>query len=220
MGILWPTAILCVTFAELVFSSPLRESGIGLKSRDDSRPIVDLGYATYQGSTDISNNITSFFSIRYAAPPTGPLRFQAPRAPANMTGVQDATSLPPQCYQATTGSSPTNPLVHDLSSRKRQSTSTPEISEDCLFLDISVPNIGTATGLPVVVFIHGGGYEQKNAALYPPAELVADSQNRAIALSIQYRLGAFGFLSGPSVKKRGALNAGLRMYVFFQASLS
>jgi hypothetical protein len=71
MGILWSIVILCAIFTELVLSSPLRESGILLKSRDDSRPIVDLGYATYQGSTDISTNISTFLSIRYAAPPTG-----------------------------------------------------------------------------------------------------------------------------------------------------
>lgn len=77
---------------------------------------------------------------------------------------------------------------------------------------LSVPDIGTSHGLPVVVYIYAGGYgdhlyylavrllldyflqryEQGNASLYPPAELVTDSQNRAIALSIQYRLGAFG----------------------------
>jgi hypothetical protein len=73
MGILWSIVILFAIFTALVSSSPFRESGIRLKLRDDSRPIVDLGYATYQGSTDVSTNITTFLSIRYAAPPTGVL---------------------------------------------------------------------------------------------------------------------------------------------------
>ncbi|KIM92464.1 hypothetical protein PILCRDRAFT_57666 [Piloderma croceum F 1598] len=204
MGISSSIIILCAIFISLVSSSSLREPGT---SRDDSPSVVDLGYATYRGSTDPSTNITSFLSIRYAAPPIGTLRFQAPQAPGHMTGIQNATSLPPQCFQAQSGTSPTNPFVHNPLSRKRQSTS--ETSEDCLFLDVSVPDIGRAKNLPVVVWIHGGGYDLGGAAMYPQASLVADSQNRAIAVTIQYRLGAFGFLAGPSVKKRGALNAGL-----------
>jgi hypothetical protein len=66
-------AVLCAISAVLVSSSPLRESGSQIESRNDSAPIVDLGYATYQGSTDLSTHITSFLSIRYAAPPTGEL---------------------------------------------------------------------------------------------------------------------------------------------------
>ncbi|KIM74427.1 hypothetical protein PILCRDRAFT_801127 [Piloderma croceum F 1598] len=206
MVICWSIAILCAIFTVLVSSSPLQEPGTRLKSRDDSPSVVDLGYATYRGSTDPSTNVTSFLSIRYAAPPTGALRFQAPQAPDNVTGVQDATSFPPQCLQAQSGVSQTNPFVHNTHSRKRQSMPS---SEDCLFLDVSVPDIGRAEKLPVVVWIHGGGYESGNATFFPQAALVAVSQNRAIAISIQYRLAAFGFLAGPSVKKRGALNAGL-----------
>lgn len=91
-----------------------------------------------------------------------------------MTGVQAATSLPPQCYQSSAGTSPTNPFVSRSLSEKRQVSST---SEDCLFLEyvcvicistilvterfipsVFVPEFETAVGLPVVVWIHGGGY--------------------------------------------------------------
>jgi carboxylesterase type B len=61
----------------------------------------------------------------------------------------------------------------------------------------------------VVVWIHGGGYQTGNISAYPGQNLVTDSHNRVIAVSIQYRLGAFGFLAGPEVQARGALNAGL-----------
>jgi acetyl esterase/lipase len=95
-----------------------------------------------------------------------------------VTGVQAATSLPPQCYQALGlgGTSPTNPFVSRSLLDKRQASST---SEDCLFLEyvlavninistvlaterfipsVFVPKFETAIGLPVVVWIHGGGY--------------------------------------------------------------
>ena len=75
---------------------------------------------------------------------------------------------------------------------------------------VFVPDIKTADELPVVVFIHGGGYEYRshshcafidnfrfrykggNISLYPQADLVTESQNHAIAVFMQYRLGAFG----------------------------
>jgi hypothetical protein len=67
MGISSSVIVLCALFAVLVSSSP----EIRLNSRDALQPIVDLGYAKYQGSTDPSTNISTFLSIRYAIPPIG-----------------------------------------------------------------------------------------------------------------------------------------------------
>ncbi|KZP26472.1 alpha/beta-hydrolase [Athelia psychrophila] len=168
-------------------------------------PVVDLGYAQYQGTTNVTNNITSFFGLRYASPPTGSLRFQAPEKPAKIAGIQNATVVPSECFQGSTGGAASNPLL--LSSRQAPSNN-PTQSEDCLFLDVNVPNMETAKDLPVLVWIHGGGYAEGSAG-YSPYDLTVDSGNRVITVFIQYRLGAFGFLAGPEVKKRGALNAGL-----------
>lgn len=73
MGISSSTAIHCVLLAVLVSSSHLRDLESLPKFWNDhvAGPIVDLGYAQYEGSTDLSTNISSFLSIRYAAPPTG-----------------------------------------------------------------------------------------------------------------------------------------------------
>jgi carboxylesterase type B len=79
---------------------------------------------------------------------------------------------------------------------------------------VSVPNIATADGLPVMVYIHAGGhvyhsylavcllidhflqrYQTGNISGYPQANLIADSQNRVITVFMQYRLGAFGNVS-------------------------
>ncbi|KAJ7818652.1 Alpha/Beta hydrolase protein [Mycena leptocephala] len=58
-------------------------------------PVVDLGYAQYEGVVDTKLNITAFRGIRYAAPPTGQLRWQAPTPPSNASGIQQAYNDPP-----------------------------------------------------------------------------------------------------------------------------
>ncbi|KAG1740350.1 Alpha/Beta hydrolase protein [Suillus lakei] len=165
-------------------------------------PIINLGYAQYQGSVDTATNTTSFLGIRYAAPPLGNLRWAAPQPPPTMSGVQQAITQPHECYQAPLGNASTNPF--SLSKRDVSQ------SEDCLFLSVYTPGsvvVPTPSGgLPVVVFIHGGGYILGAESLYNGAELVVESNYGVITVVLQYRLG---FLAGEAVKEGGALNAGL-----------
>ncbi|KAG1895878.1 Alpha/Beta hydrolase protein [Suillus fuscotomentosus] len=171
-------------------------------------PIVDLGYAQYQGSVDTTTNTTSFLGIRYAAPPLDNLRWAAPQPPPTVSGVRQATTQPNQCYQGPLGNASTNPF-ESISLSKRDVSQ----SEDCLFLSVYTPGSTIVTtpsgGLPVVVFIHGGGYVLGAESLYDGAELVTESDYGIISVIIQYRLGLFGFLPGEAVKEGGALNAGL-----------
>ncbi|KAJ7082934.1 Alpha/Beta hydrolase protein [Mycena belliarum] len=167
-------------------------------------PIIDLGYAQYQGTVDTALNITNFLGIRYAAAPLGNLRFRAPQPPANMTGVQQATIEPNECFQASDGVAATNPLR----SRASQIIAT----EDCLFLNVHYPSdaAGTPIGnLPTIVWIHGGGYIAGAASSFNGEDLIRQSNHGIVTVIIQYRLGVFGFLPGAEVKKNGALNAGL-----------
>ncbi|EIW78157.1 alpha beta-hydrolase [Coniophora puteana RWD-64-598 SS2] len=182
-----------------------------------SGPTVDLGYAIYQGAKNSSTSISSFLGIPYAAPPTGDLRFQAPQAPAVISDVQQATAQPNECYQAPFGNATTSsfPLGHtDLSSggalmRKRDVGQ----SEDCLYLNVYTPadlSSSTNASLPVLVWIHGGGYVAGGASGFDGVDIVQESANGLVVVIIQYRLGVFGFLSGNEVVNGGgALNAGL-----------
>ncbi|KAJ7134870.1 Alpha/Beta hydrolase protein [Mycena epipterygia] len=158
-------------------------------------PVVDLGYAQYQGVVDTNLKITSFLGIRYASAPTGSLRWQAPTPPSQVGGVQLASTNPPQCYQG----SPTDPLP----------ARDDEGSEDCLFLSVYSPALNSTKLLPTIVWIHGGGYILGSASDYNGAELVQESNGEVVVVVIQYRLGLFGFLAGQQVKDGGALNAGL-----------
>ncbi|KAF9060481.1 Alpha/Beta hydrolase protein [Rhodocollybia butyracea] len=170
-----------------------------IHSRDSNDvPIIDLGYAKYQGVFDSLNNITNYLGIRYAAPPTG----QAPQTPTNNNGaVQQANAAPLQCFQAENGFAPANPLE---TINKRQSV--PAQTEDCLFLNTYFPGDTVPTEpLPVLVFIHGGGYVSGRAVPHGGSDIMTEAHNKIVLVIIQYRLGLFG----SEIKENGDLNAGL-----------
>ncbi|KAI5119060.1 hypothetical protein M0805_001519 [Coniferiporia weirii] len=166
-----------------------------------SSQTVDLGYATYQAALNTTSNVTSFLGIRYASPPTGQLRFQAPAPPAVMKGVQPANIQPPGCPQAGTGAAPTSP--------SRIVERAADI-EDCLFLNVFVQGgVNPNLRMPVVVWIHGGGYVSGSIAGYYGGDLIQSANGGVVVVEIQYRLGLFGFLPGSKMKEHGVLNAGL-----------
>ncbi|KDQ25027.1 hypothetical protein PLEOSDRAFT_1047807 [Pleurotus ostreatus PC15] len=177
---------------------------LAIAQRESS--VVDLGYAKYQGTIDDVANVTSYLGIRYAAPPTQDLRWRAPQPPSTFPGgVQQATTQPQQCLQAGSGNSPTNP--NPTSSLSSRATQDPE---DCLFLNVFFPGSTVpARPLPVVFWIHGGGYVAGGAGSFNGGDLISEAKNGVVTVIIQYRLGIFGFLSGSQVKANGALNAGL-----------
>lgn len=128
----------------------------------------------------------------------GDLRWQAPQPVQpgdDDNGVIPAVEAPPFCPQS--GAFGT-PAVYGFNSGPGD--------EDCLYLNVYAGR--NATDLPVLVWIHGGGWNVFGAA-YDPSVWLNANDNGFIAVEIQYRLGAFGYLSSPEVKANGALNAGL-----------
>ncbi|CAN9353544.1 unnamed protein product [Alternaria sp. RS040] len=160
-------------------------------------PKIDLGYAVYEGTHDANTSINIFKGIRYAAPPLGKLRFAAPQAPTPNRTTTLALSDPPFCPQ--TGASSETPAEYGFTSAIGD--------EDCLFLNVYAP--ANAKNLPVFLWIHGGGYGLFSASGLDPSDFMTTNHNGFISVIIQYRLGAFGFLSSSEVKDHGALNAGL-----------
>lgn len=105
--------------------------------------IVDLGYSAYKGTYNTSTHINSWKGIRFAAPPTGKLRWQAPQPPPlNRSSVIVASQYGSQCPQSPNG----NP---DFLINAQWDGS----NEDCLFLNVFAPQ--NASGLPVMLWIHG-----------------------------------------------------------------
>ncbi|KAM0799461.1 Alpha/Beta hydrolase protein [Usnea florida] len=160
----------------------------------------------------------NFSNIRYAAPPLGPLRFSDPQPPLNerSLGVQNGNNAS-ICPQAAPSS--WNWLNEGLPDGQviPIGNSTLPQSEDCLYLDVVVPERvfrrrNGAKLAPVMVNIHGGGFFiGDKATLYPPQGLLAASENEMIFVSMNYRLTAFGFLGGldSAPSNQTSPNAGL-----------
>ncbi|KAG6836906.1 hypothetical protein H0H93_001493 [Arthromyces matolae] len=173
--------------------------------------IVDLGYASYQGTFNATTGNTRFLGIRYAASPTGTRRWRPPITPERVAGVIEANVEPAGCPSSGAGIASINPLRTTLVSRAAAAT-----SEDCLFLNVVTPQMPGPghKAKPVVVWIHGGGYQAGNAAPFAGEDLIGEANGGVVAVAIQYRLGVYGFLPGNEVKSGGALNAGLRTSLF------
>ncbi|KAL5320157.1 hypothetical protein ACEPPN_010958 [Leptodophora sp. 'Broadleaf-Isolate-01'] len=167
---------------------------------------VDLGYSVYEGFYSESSRLNEWKGIRYAAPPIGNLRWQAPQTPAfNRSNVIPASGIPYQCPQSSAN--------FGTATSSLEENNGPSASEDCLFLNVFAPTQNIQSSLPVLVWIHGGGYGQGNGSR-DFAEIIRTSNDNFIGVSIQYRLGAFGFLSSDEVNRFGVPNAGIRDQTF------
>jgi len=155
-----------------------------------ANPIVRIDDGLVRGA-DVAG-VNSFLGLPYAAPPTGNLRWRAPQPAATWSGVRDATQFGPSCPQPTAN----NPYLPPGS-----------ISEDCLYLNVYTPALrgGGGGGRPVLVWIHGGGLTQDGARNYDGSKLAADG---TVVVTINYRLGALGFLAHPALASRPGGPAG------------
>jgi para-nitrobenzyl esterase len=126
-----------------------------------------------------AGNTDQFLGIPYAAPPVGPLRWRPPQPPAPWHGIRDATAYAPHCPQPAS--------FFGVAST----------SENCLYLNVFRPagRVG-ARNLPVMVWIHGGALVVGESDDYNPAALVAHG---VIVVTINYRIGALGFLAHPAL---------------------
>ncbi|KAJ7719018.1 Alpha/Beta hydrolase protein [Mycena maculata] len=162
--------------------------------------IVDTGYAQYRGNLSFPNTV-AYLGIPYAEPPLGERRYRAP-LPLNTTRVAkaagghivNATEYPNFCIQGST-------MNGDAGGAG---------TEDCLNVNIYAP-AGAKAGadLPVLVYIHGGGYFYGNPRNWPFDAWIHQSPN-VVIVSVYYRLDSFGFLAIPefSDSANGDFNAG------------
>ncbi len=170
--------------------------------RSVDAPIVDTAYGRVRGVDD--GRVKSWRGVRYAAPPVGELRWRAPRPPERWTDVADATRVGPACAQ------PTDPRITlDLGAPQ---------GDDSLTLNVwASSNTEAGDGKPVMVWVHGGAYVLGSSAqsLYRGRALASGGD--AVIVTVNYRLGAFGFLDLSSFstdRTRFESNLGLRDVLF------
>jgi para-nitrobenzyl esterase len=142
-----------------------------------------------------ANGIVSFKGIPFAAPPVGALRWKAPQSVQPWSGVKQADRFGPGCVQA--------PSPY---------TQVPSMSEDCLYLNIWTPAKAANDRLPVMVWIYGGASTGGAASMaaYDGTRL---AEKGVVLVSINYRLGSFGFMAHPELTKengKGSGNYGLQ----------
>lgn len=142
-----------------------------------------------QGAALGDSGIRVFKGIPYAAPPTGERRWQAPRPVVAWQGVRDATAFGPACVQGK--------VFGDIHFDK--------LDEDCLSLNVWTP-AKERDRLPVMVWIHGGGFVAGGGG-EPRHDGEAFARKGIVLVSINYRLGVFGFLAHPDLTRESGRNA-------------
>jgi para-nitrobenzyl esterase len=124
-------------------------------------------------------DVRTWLGIPYAAPPVGALRFRPPEPIAPWSGELDATLVGPVAMQER------NSVMAGLTDKTR-------ISEDCLTLNVSAPSRGS--NHPVMVWIHGGAFVMGSGGVPLYDGITFASRHDIVVVSINYRLGLFGFL--------------------------
>lgn len=165
------------------------------------------------------NGVETFKGIPYAEPPVGDLRFRHPLPYNGSYNGLEARKFGPSCINVTpygffslSRQTIENALPH-FNSVLMALFFNQDISEDCLTVNVFRPN-GTAPDakLPVMVWIHGGAFQFGSAVNYPGDKFIVDSISMGqpvIFVTMNYRLGSWGFLGGKAVKEEGSSNAGL-----------
>ncbi len=178
-----------IAAAALMLAWPLAANAAG--------PQVTVAQGAVEGVTDYG--VDSFKGIPFAAPPVGPLRWRAPQPAASWSGVRLGDHFAPDCMQ--------QGVAFD------DAPLTVKSAEDCLYLNVWRPAGSEGKKLPVMVWIYGGGFVSggTSPAIYDGASFAKDG---VVFVSLNYRLGRFGFFGFPALTKENADHGDLGNYAF------
>jgi para-nitrobenzyl esterase len=149
-------------------------------------PVAQTRYGKVRG-TEIADGVLAWRGIPYAKPPVGTLRFRPPEEPEPWSGARDALGYGNRSLQPELG--PADPQA-------------PPMAEDCLYLNVTAP--AGATGRPVLFWLHGGGFEAGQGPNQADDGVPFAQSHGLVIVTINYRLGALGFLDVPGERPTGA----------------
>jgi para-nitrobenzyl esterase len=155
-----------------------------------STPEAKTDSGKVKGKSD--GSVRSFLGIPYAAPPIGNQRWKPPAPAAKWKGTRNATAFGSRCMQGA--------VFSDMVFRD------PGISEDCLYLNVWTPAKTGSTKLPVMVWIYGGGFVG-GAASEPRQDGSNLAKQGVVVVSMNYRLGIFGFFAHPDLAAESGRNS-------------
>jgi len=135
-------------------------------------------------------DISIFKGIPFAAPPVGDLRWKAPAPVPAWSGVKKADAFAKACMQAPNTQGNTAP-----------------VSEDCLYLNVWTPARRANAKLPVIVWIHGGGYVGGSTSI-PLYDGTGFAKKGVIMVALAYRLGVYGFMAHPELSRESGHGSG------------
>lgn len=165
-----------------------------------ARPVkdrVEVAATVYQGVASDDGAVAAFLGIPFAEPPVGELRWMPPVVPGHSSSTLQAGAFAPACMQGAHMVDWYRDLVRRFGGDP-DAFPVPTFSEDCLYLNIWTPRPEAGAGLPVMVWIHGGGH--RGGWSYEP-NYIGDELARqgVVVVSIAYRLDVFGFFSHPDL---------------------
>ena len=193
LALLWQIGL----FATLTLAFTAASVATPTATIKDGTKVIGRAFTTTvtRSSTPTAISYDRYQGVRYAAPPLSDLRFALPQPTTKSTGPVTATSDGPKCLQGSSLASGT--------------------SEDCLFLNINKRSDGQQSGLPVLIFLHGGGLVSGDGNSFNYTTMLDNALNAGvpmIVITVQYRLNVFGFTASKEFDTlRSMTNVGLNL---------
>ncbi len=164
-----------------------------LSQHKDAFPVqVKIEQGLIEGLYDTRSGLQYYLGIPFAKPPVGELRWKAPQPLEAWKGVKMTKQFGPRPIQAI--------VFGDMNSRSNG------VSEDCLYLNVWTPAKRNTTGLPVLVYFYGGGFVAGDGS-EPRYDGASMAKKGIVVVTVNYRLGLFGFFAHPELSKETSYKA-------------